>query len=76
MAFQGYFMAWLDLADQGYELAEESVAILGKLNHPEALALAYVSMGVNAYMLGWYTEEIKASNKMLKIAAEIDDKWL
>ena len=74
MAFQGYFMAWLDLADQGYELAEESVAILGELNHPEALALAYDSMGVNSYMLGWYSEEIKASNNMLKIAAEIEDK--
>ncbi|MCJ7659596.1 MAG: hypothetical protein MUO67_10645, partial [Anaerolineales bacterium] len=76
MAFQGYFMAWLDLADQGYEMAEESVAILGELDHPEALVLAYDSMGLNAYMLGWYTEEIKASNKMLKTVAEIDDKWL
>ena len=28
MAFQGHFMAWLGLSDQGYELAKESVEIL------------------------------------------------
>jgi predicted ATPase/DNA-binding CsgD family transcriptional regulator len=76
VAFQGYFMAWLDLADRGYELAKESVEILGRLNHPEALAFAYDSLGVNAYMLNRYSEEINAANKMLEIAIEIDDKWL
>jgi len=76
MAFQGYFMSWLDLADQGYELAKESVEILGQLNHAEALAFAYDSLGLNAYMLNRYSEEVKASNKMLEIAIEIDDKWL
>ena len=76
MAFQGYFMAWLGLAEQGYELAKESVEILQQLNHPEALVFAYDSLVVNAYFLNRYTEEIKAVNKMLKIATEIDDKWL
>jgi predicted ATPase/DNA-binding CsgD family transcriptional regulator/tetratricopeptide (TPR) repeat protein len=76
MAFQGYFMAWLDLADQGYKLAKESVVILEQLNHPEALLLAYDCLGVNAYMLNRYKEEIIASNKMLGIATEMDDKWL
>ena len=69
-------MAWLDLSDQGYELAKKSVAILQQLNYLEALAFAYDSLGVNAYFLNRYTEEIKAANKMLKIAAEMDDKWL
>jgi len=76
MALQGYFMAWLDLAGQGYELSEESVAILEKLNHPEALLFAYDSMSVNAYMIGRYTGQIKASHEMLEIVAEVDDKWL
>jgi tetratricopeptide (TPR) repeat protein len=76
MAFQGYFMAWLDLADHGYELAKDSVAILEQLDHPEALLFAYDSLLVNAYMVGRYTEEIEAGNKMLKIATGIDDKWL
>ena len=76
MAFQGYFMAWLGLSEQGYELAEESVEILQQLNHPEALVFAYDSLGVNAYFLNRYTENIKAVNKMLEIATEIDDKWL
>ena len=76
MAFQGFFMAWLDLADRGYELAKESVAILGQLNHPESLVLANISMSVNAYMLGRYAEHLKAVNKILKITPEHGDKWL
>ncbi|MEA3438824.1 MAG: LuxR C-terminal-related transcriptional regulator [Chloroflexota bacterium] len=76
MAFQGYFMGWLDLADRGYELAKECVAILGGLNHPDALVFAYVSLAVNAYFLNRFTEHIKAVNKMLEIATEMDDKWL
>ena len=75
-AYQGYFMAWLDLAEQGYELAIESVEILQQINQPEALLFAHLSLGVNAYFLNRYTENIKAVNKMLKIATEIDDKWL
>jgi predicted ATPase/DNA-binding CsgD family transcriptional regulator len=76
MAYQGYFMGWLDLSEQGYELAKESVEILRQLNHPEALLFAYDSLGVNAYFLNRYTEEIIAANKMLKIATELNDKWL
>jgi len=37
----------LDLSDQGYKLAKESVAILQQLNYLEALAFAYDSLGVN-----------------------------
>ena len=76
MAYQGYFMGWLDLSEQGYELAKESVEILRQLNNPEALLFAYNSLCVNAYFLNRYTEEIIAINKMLKIAPELDDKWL
>jgi predicted ATPase len=76
MAYQGYFMAWLDLSEQGYELGKESVEILQQLNYPEALVFAYDTLGVNAYLLNRYTEEIEAANKMLEIATELDDKWL
>jgi predicted ATPase/DNA-binding CsgD family transcriptional regulator len=76
MAHQGYFMAWLGLADQGYELAKESVEILQQLNHPEALVFAYESISVNANFLDRMTDETEAINTMLKIATEIDDKWL
>ena len=71
MAYQGYFMAWLGSLNKGYELAEESVEILEQLNHPEALVFAYDSLGVNAYFLNRYTEEIEATNKMIKIATEL-----
>jgi tetratricopeptide (TPR) repeat protein len=76
MAFQGFFMAWLDLADRGYELAKQSVAILGQLNHPESLVLANISLSVNAYMLGRYAEHLEAVNEILKITPEHGDKWL
>ncbi len=76
MAYQGYFMAWLDLADQGYILAEESVAILQHLDDPVALVMAYDSLVLNAYFLNRFAEEIDASNNMLAIAAKLDDKWL
>ena len=76
MAYQGYFMAWLGLSDQGYELATESVEILQQLTQIEALVYGHLSLGVNAYFLNRYTEYIKAVGKMLKIATVIDDKWL
>lgn len=76
MAFQGFFMAWLDLADQGYELAAEGVDTLEQLNRPEALVLAYDSLILNAYFLKRYAEEIEAARKMLDLATEIGDKWL
>ena len=76
MAYQGYFMSWLGLSDQGYELAKESVEILEQLNHPEALAFAYESVSLNSYCLNRFLEETAGKNRLLKIATELDDKWL
>ena len=76
MASQGYFMSWLGLSDRGYKLAEESVEILGQLNHLEAMALAYESLSLNAYCLNRFMVETTGKGKLLKLATEIDDKWL
>ncbi|NIS79274.1 MAG: AAA family ATPase [Anaerolineales bacterium] len=76
MAHQSYFMAWLDLSDQGYELAKESTEILQQHDRSEALVFAYDSLALNAYMLGRMTEEAKAIRKMYEITTEMDDKWL
>jgi tetratricopeptide (TPR) repeat protein len=76
MAYQGYFMSWLGLSDQGYELAVSSVEILEQRNDPEALAFAYESLSLNSYCLNLFLEEIIGKNRLLKIASEIDDKWL
>jgi tetratricopeptide (TPR) repeat protein len=64
------------LSKQGYELVEESLAILQQLNHPEALVFAYDSLIVNIFFQNRNTEYIEAINKMLKISTEIGDKWL
>jgi predicted ATPase len=76
MAFQAYFMSWLGLSDQGFQLAQASVEILEQLDHPEALVFAYDSVLINAYMLDRIVDEVKAADEMLRITAEMDDKWL
>ncbi|MFC1879497.1 LuxR C-terminal-related transcriptional regulator [Chloroflexota bacterium] len=76
MAYQAYFMGWLGLSEQGYELAQEGVNILLQLNYPKALAFAYDSLIVNAYFLNHYTEQVEITNKMMKLVNETDDKWL
>ena len=76
MSFQAYFMGWLGLSKQGYELVEESLAILQQLNHPEALVFAYDSLIVNIFFQNRNTEQIEATQEMLTIANEVNDKWL
>jgi predicted ATPase/DNA-binding CsgD family transcriptional regulator len=76
MAYQAYFMAWLGLADQGYELAKGSVDILQHLNYPKALFFAYYSICLNAYFHNWLKAETNVINKLLEIATQLEDKWL
>ena len=76
MAYQSYFMAWLGRAEEGFEIAKQSVSILEQRDHPEALIFAYDSLGVNAYFLYRYKDEVEAINKMLVIATDLNDKWL
>jgi predicted ATPase/DNA-binding CsgD family transcriptional regulator len=76
MAFQGFFMAWLNLSEQGYTLAKAGVDILREINFPEELVIAIDSVIVNAYFLNMYQEQIEGCNEMYKIAQEIGDKWL
>jgi predicted ATPase/DNA-binding CsgD family transcriptional regulator len=76
LAHQAFFKTWLGFADQGYNLARESVDILERLNHPFELALALGSLNLAADFLTHYDEGEKAARKMLGIATEQDDKWL
>ena len=76
LAYQGYFMSWLGLSDQGYELAIKSLKILEGTDHLEAMAFAYESLALNSYCLNKFMDEITGKNKMVQIATQIDDKWL
>ncbi len=76
VAFQAYFMSWLGTPERGYEQARECVGVLEHLNHPKALWFAYDSMVINGYFFGQITEMTEATEKLIEIAAEIDDKWL
>lgn len=75
LSFQTYFMCWLGLSNQGYEISKGSVATLKKLNYPEALMFAYNSWEINAFFLCRYEEEYEASKKMLAVAEQINDQW-
>jgi predicted ATPase/DNA-binding SARP family transcriptional activator len=76
MGLQSYFMGWLGLADEGYQLAGKSVEILKQKDHPEALVISYYSLIVNAYFLGQMAGEYEPANEMLQITSELGDAWL
>jgi predicted ATPase/DNA-binding CsgD family transcriptional regulator len=76
VAFQAWFMSWLGIPERGYQQAKESVEVLKGLSHPKALFFAYYSICINAYFLSRITQQAKATNKLIELAAEIDDKWL
>ncbi len=59
-------MSWLEKAWRFWK----------QLNHPKALLFAYDSLVVNAYFLSRIYRGAEATNKMIEIAGEIDDKWL
>ncbi|MCK4725568.1 MAG: tetratricopeptide repeat protein, partial [Anaerolineales bacterium] len=75
MALQGYFLAWLDLSEQGFKLAEDAVETLQQLNYPEAFLLALDSLIVNAYFHSRW-EQFKYTQLMYAIARQVNDKWL
>ena len=76
LAHQGFFKSWLGLADQGYELAKKSLAILEQMDRPFDLALALGSLNLAADFLTRYEEAGEVVRKMLDIASRQDDKWL
>lgn len=76
MAFQGYFMTWLDLSEQGYQLTRSAVDILKGLNDTEALVFAIDGLLINCYFQNRTTEQIEVSQEMYKLAVGIGDSWL
>ena len=76
LALQGFFKAYMGFADQGYNLAKESVDSLERLDRPFELALALGSLNLAADYLTRYEEAEAAVRKMLDIASQLDDKWL
>ncbi len=76
LAFQGYFLAWLDSSELGYKLCKESISILEGYNLQEALVFTMYSLCINCYFQNRYAEQIRITREMLELAAEIGDKWL
>ncbi|MFC2064268.1 LuxR C-terminal-related transcriptional regulator [Chloroflexota bacterium] len=76
MAFQGYFMAFLSLPEEGYQITVNAIQILEDLDRPMELVYAYDSLDICSYFLGRISEETQATERLMKIVAEVDDKWL
>ena len=74
-ANQGFFLTWLGLADQGYELAKVSIKTLESLHHSEGLVFAYHSLTLAAYYLEYVIEEKETADKLLEIAETANDDW-
>ena len=76
MGHLGFFMTSVGLADKGYELGNESIEILERLDYPIELAFAYQGLTLSAYYLDRPNQEMNAAQKLLEIAEASNDKWL
>jgi predicted ATPase/DNA-binding CsgD family transcriptional regulator/tetratricopeptide (TPR) repeat protein len=76
MTCQGYFLTWLDISEEGYQIAKQSVELLQQLSFPEALAIALDSLAVNAYFHGCFSDWFTASDQLIAIARHVNDPWL
>ncbi len=74
-ANQGFFLTWLGLVDQGYELAKASIKTLEPLHYTEGLVFAYHSLTLADYYLEYVTEEKETADKLLGIAETANDNW-
>jgi tetratricopeptide (TPR) repeat protein len=76
MAYQGYFLSWLDISEEGYQITKRGVEILAAFDHPVELTLALDCQAVNAYFMGRISEMIACTERMLAISRQLDDQWL
>ena len=76
MSFQGYFMAWLDLSDHGYEITKEAVTLLKDLKQSEPLIFAIDSLILNCYFQNRISEQLEITSEMYNLASEFGEKWL
>jgi predicted ATPase len=76
MANQGFFMAWLGLAEQGIELTRQGVVILRRLKRPVDLVFALNGVTLCAQYLNLQVEDEQAAREMVQIARGTEDKWL
>lgn len=76
MACQGYFLSWLDISEEGYQITRRGVEILRTLDHPVELTLALDCLAVNAYFMGRIREMIACTEEMMAISRRLEDQWL
>lgn len=76
LAYRAFFLAPLGQAEQGYDLAKESVAILEGLSRPVDLAIAWINLRWVAYYLARRGEEEEAERRIYQIARDLDDRSL
>jgi predicted ATPase/DNA-binding CsgD family transcriptional regulator len=76
MACQGYFLSWLDISEEGYQITKRGVEILSAFDHPVELTLALDCLAVNAYFMGRIKEMVSCATRMIDLARQVDEQWL
>jgi predicted ATPase/DNA-binding CsgD family transcriptional regulator len=75
LAARAHFTSLLGFAQQGLEMAQESVAIHRRLNRRQEILLSLNSLTIANFHLGKMTEVIEAAQEGLEIARELGYKW-
>jgi tetratricopeptide (TPR) repeat protein len=75
LAARAHFTSLLGFAQQGREMAQESVAIYRRLNRRQELLLSLNSLAIANFHLGKMTEVIEAAQEGLEIARDLGYKW-
>ena len=69
-------MSWVGRPEEGYQLCEESVEKLEKLDAPIELAMAFQGLTLAAYYLDRPVAEKIAAYRFLELVEDTDHKWL
>jgi predicted ATPase/DNA-binding CsgD family transcriptional regulator len=73
---RSYFMAWLDMFEEGYQIAQESCQIMEDLGNTTGLIFSLYCLTLNSYFTYRYQEMIEINERLVQIVEELGDPWL
>jgi predicted ATPase/DNA-binding CsgD family transcriptional regulator len=76
LAMQSYFMSWLGMSSEGFEIANRCSKELKELNCLTGLIIALDSMCINAYFQYDFQALSQFSDRMVGVAEQVGDPWL
>ncbi len=73
---QSYFMAWLDMFEEGYEIALVSSETMEELGHIPGLIFSLYCLTLHSYFTNHHREMLEINERLLKIAEGLGEPWL